>query len=89
MKENKKENGCEKNFNGRFFGELGWEIVQQFMSKEPINCFREFSNKFSSEGCSIDLPKLGSTFPRTKTFCFENSVFLTLGLGMHEGVNEG
>ena len=28
-------------------------------------------------------------FSRTKTFCFENSVFLTLGLGMREGVNEG
>ena len=28
-------------------------------------------------------------FSRTKTFCFENSVFLTLGLGMHEGVSEG
>ena len=41
MKENKKENGCERNFNGRFSGELGWEIVQQFTSEEPMNCFRE------------------------------------------------
>ena len=28
-------------------------------------------------------------FSRTKTFCFENSVFLTFGLGMREGVIEG
>ena len=28
-------------------------------------------------------------FSRTKTFCFENSVFLTFGLGMREGVSEG
>ena len=36
------------------------------------------------------LPKLDSTFSRTKTFCFENSVFfLTFGLGMLEGVSEG
>ena len=28
-------------------------------------------------------------FSRTKNFCFENSVFLTLGLGMREGVSEG
>ena len=28
-------------------------------------------------------------FLRTKTFCFENNVFLTLGLGMSEGVSEG
>ena len=54
MKENKKENGCERNFNGRFSGELGWEIVQQFTSEEPMNCFGELSNKFASEGCLID-----------------------------------
>ena len=54
MKENKKENGCESNFNGRFFGELGWEIVQQFTLEEPMNCFGELSNKFSSEGCPIN-----------------------------------
>ena len=54
MKENRKENGCERNFNGRFFGELGWEIVQQFTSEESINCFGELSNKFASEGCPID-----------------------------------
>ena len=28
-------------------------------------------------------------FSRTKTFCFENCIFLIFGLGMHEGVNEG
>ena len=54
MKENKKENGCERNFNGRFFGELGWEIDQQFTSEELMNCFGELSNKFASEGCPID-----------------------------------
>ena len=50
----KKENGLERNFNGRFFEELGWEIVQQFTSEEPMNCFGELSNKFVSEGCPID-----------------------------------
>ena len=89
MKEIKKENGCEKNFNGIFSRELGWEIVQQFLSEEPMNCFRELSNKFASKGSPIHLPKLGSTFSRTKTFCFENEVFLTFGLGMREGVSEG
>ena len=54
MKEKKKENGCERNFNGRFSGELGWEIIQQFTSERPINCFEELSNKFASEGCPID-----------------------------------
>ena len=78
MKENKKENGCEKVFNGRFSGELGWEIVQQFTSEEPMNCFVEFSNKFASEGSPIFLSKLGSMFSRTKIFCFENDVFSLL-----------
>ena len=54
MKENKKENGCERNFNGRFSVQLGWEIVQQFTSEEPMNCFGELSNKFASEVCPID-----------------------------------
>ena len=36
------------------------------------------------------LPKFGSEFSRTKSFCFENWIFfLTLGLGMREGVSEG
>ena len=53
-----------------------------------MNCFGELSNKFASEGCAIYLPKLGRKFSRTKTFCFDNSVFLTFGLGMCEGVGE-
>ena len=54
MKENKKENGCERNFNGRFSGELGWKIVQQFTSEGPMNCFGELSNIFTSDGSPID-----------------------------------
>ena len=54
MKEKKKGNGCERNFNGRFSREFGWEIVQQFMSEDPMNCFRELSKTFASKGCPID-----------------------------------
>ena len=89
MKEIKKENGCERNFNGGFSKELGWEIVQKFTSEEPMNCFGDLANIFASKGSPIHLPKLGSTFSRTKNFCFENEVFLTFGLGMREGVSEG
>ena len=85
----KNENGCERNFNGRFSGELGWKIVQQFTSEEPMNCFEELSNKFSSEGCLIDFTETQYDVSRTKTFCFENCIFLTFGLGMREGVSEG
>ena len=54
----KKENVYERNFNGRFSGELGWEIVQQFTSEEPMNCFEELSNKFASEGYPIDFTEI-------------------------------
>ena len=75
------ENGCERNFNGRFSGELGWEIVQQFTSEGPMNFFGELSNKFASEGCPIYLPEHGSTFEN-------KNCFLIHGLGKCEGVGE-
>ena len=39
MKE--KDNGCERNFKGRFFEELPWRVVQQFTSEGSMNCFGE------------------------------------------------
>ena len=80
MKENKKESVCEKNFDGRFFGELCWEIVQQFTLEGPMNCFGRLSNIFSLEGSPICLPNLGSKFSRTKSFCFENCDFTRIWL---------
>ena len=53
-----------------------------------MNCFRGLSNIFTSEGCPIYLPNLGSKFSRTKSFCFENFILLAFGLGMCEGVGE-
>ena len=53
------------------------------------DCFGKMIQQFPSEGNPIYLPKLGSTFSRTKTFCFENDVFLAFGLGIREGVSEG
>ena len=75
MKENKNENVCETNFYGRFSGELGWKMVQQITSDEDHDCFGKLSNQFDSEGSPIFLPKLGSVFSRTKSFCFENGIF--------------
>ena len=72
MKLNKNENVCERNFDGKFFGELCWEIVQQFTSEGPMNCFRGLSNIFASKDSPIFLPTFGSEFSRTKSFCFEN-----------------
>ena len=44
--------------------------------------------QFASEGSPIYLPKLSMMFSRTKTFCFENCIFLMFGLGLCEGVGE-
>ena len=72
MKEMKQkmEHDCERNFDGRFSGELGWEMVQQITSNEDHDCFRKFSNQFDSEGSPMFLPKLGSVFSRTKKLLF-------------------
>ena len=75
MKENKNENVCERNFNGRFSGESCWEIVQKFTLEGPMNYFGGLSNRFASEGSPIYLPNLGSKFSRKKNFCFENWIF--------------
>ena len=52
------------------------------------DCFGKMIQQFASEGSPIYLPKLGMMFSRTKSFCFENDVFLTFGLGMRKGVGE-
>ena len=85
-KRKKRKNVSEMNFNGRFSGELCSEIVQQFTSKGPINCFGGLSNIFISEGSPIYLPNLGSKFSRTKNFCFENCDFTRIWLRQCEGV---
>ena len=51
-----------------------------YTSEEPMNCFRRFSNTFASEGNPIYLPKFGSEFSRTKSFCFENYDFTRIRL---------
>ena len=53
-----------------------------------MNCFGGLSNRFTSEGFPIYLPNLNSKISRTKSFCFENCILLTFGLGMCEGVGE-
>ena len=52
------------------------------------DCFGKMIQQFASEGSPIYLPKLGMMLSRTKSFCFENDVFLAFGLSMYEGVGE-
>ena len=88
MKENKKENVCERNFDERFSGELCWKIVQQFTSEGSMNCFGWLSNRFASEDSPICLPNLDNKFLRTKIFCLKTVFLLAFDLGMCEGVGE-
>ena len=70
MKRNKNENVCERNFDGRFFGELCWEIIQQFTSEGPMNCFGGLSNRFASDGCQI--------FYWNSVVCFQEQIAFVL-----------
>ena len=58
MKENKKENVCERNFDEDFSKNyVGRLSNNSFTSKGPMNCFGGLSNKFASEGCPINFTK--------------------------------
>ena len=52
------------------------------------DCFGKMIQQFASKGSPIYLPKLGSTFSKTKIFCLKTMCFLTFGLGMCERVGE-
>ena len=51
-----------------------------YTSEESMNCLGRFSNTLASEGSPILLPKFGSEFSRTKSFCFENCDFTRIRL---------
>ena len=52
------------------------------------DCFGKMIQQFALEGSPIYFSKLGMMFLRTKSFCFENDVFLAFGLSMCKGVGE-
>ena len=76
------------NFDGRFFEESCWEIVQQFTSKGPMNCFGRLSNRFASEGCPIFFRNSIVCFQKQIAFVLKIVILLAFGLGICEGVGE-
>ena len=75
---------------GIFSKELPWRVVQQFISEDDPCLFRRVIQQFASKGCPIEFyRKIGIMFSRTKKPFVLKIVFLTLGLGMREGVSEG
>ena len=82
------ENGCERNFKEDFPNNCLGEWSNSSSRRRTHDCSKKMIQQFSSEGSPIYLPKLGSVFSRTKSFCFENCILLAFGLGMCEGVGE-
>ena len=52
------------------------------------DCFEKMIQQFTSEGSPIYLPKINMMFSRTKSFCFENDVFLTFVRAQEMGKGE-
>ena len=61
------------------------KIVQQFTFERLMNCFRELSNKFTSEDCPMYLYRRDA-HNYNKYFCLE--MIFVHDLGMCEGVGE-
>ena len=90
MKENeiKMKRVVKRNFKEDFSKNCFGELSNSSSRRLTHDCFGKITQKFTSKGCPIEFTELGMMFSRTKTFCFENSVFLTFSLGMREGVSE-
>ena len=89
MKENKNENVCERNFDGSFFGELCWEIVQQFTSEGPHELFRMVIQHIRLRGLFNKFYRnLVVSFQEQNAFVLKTIILLAFGFGMCEGVGE-
>ena len=86
MKEN--ENGFERNFKEDFPKNCLGELSNSSSQRRTHDYFGELPSNSPRRVVQYILLKLDSMFSRTKTFCFENCIFLTFGLGMCEGVGE-
>ena len=88
MKENKNENVCERNFDGRFFEELPWRVVQQITSDEDHDCFRALSSNSPRRVVQYIYRIPVVSFREQRAFVLKTVILLAFGLGMCEGVGE-
>ena len=88
MKENKNENVCERNFEGRFSEELPWRVVQQITLDEDHDCFGALSNNSPWRVVQYIYRISVVSFREQKSFILKIVILLTFGLGMCEGVGE-
>ena len=75
-------------FDGRFSGELCWEIVQQFTSEGPMNCFRGYPTDSPRRVVQYVYRISVVSFREQKALVLKNVILLAFGLGMGEGVGE-
>ena len=87
MKENKNENVCERNFDGRFFEELPWRVFQQITSDENHDCFEALSNN-SPRRVVQYIYRISVVSFQQRGFVLKTMILLAFGLGMCEGVGE-
>ena len=88
MKENNKENVCERNFEGRFSEELPWRIVQHITTDEDHDCFGALSRNSPRRVVQYIYGISVVSFREQKTFVLKTVILLTFGLGIYEGVGE-
>ena len=88
IKENKSENVCERNFEGRFFEELLWRVVQQITSDEDHDCFGKLSSNSPWRVVQYFYRNSVVSFREQKNFVLKTVILLAFGLGMCEGVGE-
>ena len=88
MHENKNENVCERNFEGRFSEELPWRVVQQITLDEDHDCFGALSNNSPLRVVQYIYRISVVSFREQKAFFLKTLILLAFGLGMCEGVSE-
>ena len=74
MKENENENVCERNFKEDFPKNYLRELSNISLRMRTIIVSERYP-LIRLRGLSNILPKLGSVFSRTNSFCFENWIF--------------
>ena len=88
MKGNKNKNVCERNFDGRFFEELPWRVIQQITSDEDRDCFGALSSNSPRRVVQYIYRISVVSFREQKAFVLQTVILLTFSLGMCEGVGE-
>ena len=82
------EHDCERNFDGRFFEELPWRVVQQITLDEDHDCFGTLSNNSTQRVVQYLYRNSVVCFREQKAFVLKTDYFLIHGLGKCEGVGE-